>query len=485
MNYLTTDLETLHAQLVNKEITAEALVEATLDNIAATDETFAAFITVMKEEALAQARELDAKGIDVDDVLSGIPYGIKDNIVTKDVLTTAASKMLANFTPIYESTVTDMLAQRGAVGVGKLNLDEFAMGSTTETSYFKNTKNAWDTTKVPGGSSGGSAVAVAAGQVPYALGTDTGGSVRQPAAFNGIVGMKPTYGRVSRWGVIAFASSFDQVGVLTRTVKDNAHVLGAIAGHDANDQTSSHLAVPDYTANLGTDLTDMKIAVPEEYFGAGIHEDVKEVVHNAIEQLKALGATVDTVSLPHTRYGVAAYYILASAEASSNLQRFDGIRYGYRAEDVKNLEELYVKSRSEGFGDEVKRRIMLGTYSLSAGSYDKFYKKAAQVRTLLANDFKKVFAEYDLIVGPTAPSVAYDFGENPDDPEVTYMNDALTIPVNMAGLPGMSINAGFSNGLPVGMQLIADAFNEEKIYQAGYAFEQATRLFEKVPGGAN
>lgn len=484
MDFLHTDLETLHQQLVDKEITATDLVQAALDNIDATDSKYDAFITVMKDEALAQAAQLDAQGIDADDILAGIPYGIKDNIVTKDVLTTAASRMLENFVPIYDATVVEKLRDAGAIGIGKLNMDEFAMGSTTETSYFKQTKNAWNTDKVPGGSSGGSAAAVASGQIPYALGTDTGGSVRQPAAFNGIVGMKPTYGRVSRWGVIAFASSFDQVGVLARTVKDNAHVLTALAGQDAQDQTSSAQAVPDFAANLTTDLSGMKIAVPKEYFGRGVSEEVKTTIEAGLETLKSLGATVDEVSLPHTQYGVAAYYILASAEASSNLQRFDGIRYGFRADNVKNLEDLYVQSRSQGFGDEVKRRIMLGTYSLSTGSYDAFFKKAAQIRTLMADDFKKVFADYDLIVGPTAPNVAYNFGENSDDPEITYMNDVLTIPVNMAGLPGMSVNAGFANELPVGMQFIGDQFQEEKLYQAGYAFEQATKLYEKTPGGA-
>ncbi|MBX4172136.1 Asp-tRNA(Asn)/Glu-tRNA(Gln) amidotransferase subunit GatA [Weissella viridescens] len=484
MDFLHTDLETLHQQLVDKEITATELVEATLANIDATDPEYAAFLTVMKEEALAAAKAQDEAGIDADNILAGIPYGIKDNIVTNGVKTTAASRMLENFVPIYDATVVEKLQDAGAIGVGKLNMDEFAMGSTTETSYFKKTKNAWNTAKVPGGSSGGSAAAVASGQVPYALGTDTGGSVRQPAAFNGLVGMKPTYGRISRWGVIAFASSFDQVGVLSRTVKDNAHVLTALAGVDAKDQTSSEQPVPDFAADLTTDLTGMKIAVPDEYFGRGVSEEVKATIMAGLETLKSLGATVDEVSLPHTKYGVAAYYILASAEASSNLQRFDGIRYGFRAENVKNLDDLYVQTRSQGFGDEVKRRIMLGTYSLSAGSYDAFFKKAAQIRTLMINDFKKVFADYDLIVAPTAPNVAYDFGENSDDPEITYMNDVLTIPVNMAGLPGMSVNAGFANDLPVGMQFIGDQFQESKLYQAGYAFEQATKLYEKTPGGA-
>jgi aspartyl-tRNA(Asn)/glutamyl-tRNA(Gln) amidotransferase subunit A len=485
MDFLHTDLTTLHNQLVNKEISATELTQATLDNIQKTDATYDAYITVMADEALAKAKAVDEAGIDADNVLSGVPYGIKDNILTNGVQTTAASHILEGFKPIFDATVVEKLAAKGAIGVGKLNLDEFAMGSTTETSYYKKTKNAWNQNKVPGGSSGGSAVTVAAGQVPFALGTDTGGSIRQPAAFNGIVGMKPSYGRVSRWGVIAFASSLDQVGQFTRTVKDNAAVLSALAGQDAKDQTSSSREVPDFTANLTGDIKGLRIAVPTEYFGAGIDEQVKETVRAGIKQLEALGATVDEVSLPHTKYGVAAYYILGSAEASSNLQRFDGIRYGFRAEGAKTLEDLYVQTRTQGFGDEVKRRIMLGTYSLSAGSYDAYFKKAAQVRTLMIQDFQNVFANYDLIVAPTTPNVAYDFGANEDDPEVTYMNDVLTIPVNMAGLPGLSINAGFVDGLPVGMQLIGNRFDEETVYRAAYAFEQATRLFEQVPGGNN
>lgn len=483
MDFLQTDLTTLHTQLVNKEISATELTESTLANIEATDSKYEAYVSLMKEKALQQAAQLDENGIDANNVLSGIPYAIKDNILTKDVQTTASSHILEGFKPIFDATVVERLTKAGAIGVGKANLDEFAMGSTGETSYYKKTKNAWDQTKVPGGSSAGSAVTVASGQVPFALGTDTGGSIRQPAAFNGIVGLKPTYGRVSRWGVIAFASSLDQVGQFTRTVKDNAAVLSAIAGQDEHDQTSSNQAVPDFAAGLAGDIKGLKVAVPTEYFGNGVDEQVKEVVRNGIKQLEALGAIVEEVSLPHTKYGVAAYYILGSAEASSNLQRFDGIRYGFRAENAKTLEELYVQTRTQGFGDEVKRRIMLGTYSLSAGSYDAYFKKAAQVRTLMNQDFANVFAKYDLIVAPTTPNVAYNFGANQDDPEVTYMNDVLTIPVNMAGLPGLSINAGFVDGLPVGMQLIGKRFDEATVYKAAYAFEQATRLFKKIPGG--
>ncbi|GAK30512.1 aspartyl/glutamyl-tRNA(Asn/Gln) amidotransferase subunit A [Weissella oryzae SG25] len=483
MNFLHTDLTTLHEQLLNREVSAVELTKATLANIAATDSKYEAYITTMEDEAIETAAAVDAAGIDANNLLSGIPYGIKDNILTKGVQTTAASHILEGFKPVFDATVVEKMRKAGAIGVGKTNLDEFAMGSTGETSYYKTTKNAWDQTKVPGGSSSGSAVTVGAGQVPFALGTDTGGSIRQPAAFNGIVGMKPSYGRVSRFGVVAFASSLDQVGQFTRTVKDNAAVLSALAGQDANDQTTSNRAVPDFTASLNGDIKGLKIAVPKEYFGAGVNAAVKDIVRQAINQLEALGAIVDEVSLPHTKYGVAAYYILGSAEASSNLQRFDGIRYGFRAKDVKTLEDLYVQTRTQGFGDEVKQRIMLGTYALSAGAYEKFFKQAAQVRTLMNQDFDKVFADYDLIVAPATPNVAYGFGQNEDDPEITYMNDVLTIPVNMAGLPGLSINAGFSNGLPVGMQLIGDRFAEETVYRVAYAFEQATRLFEQVPGG--
>lgn len=479
-NYFEHDLASLHDQLVNKEITATELTEATLDNIAATDEQLQAFISTNPDEALAQAKLIDEKG-NFDNVLTGIPVGLKDNLATKSIQTTGASHILEGFKPIYNATVVEKLSNSGAVSVGKTNMDEFAMGGSTETSYYKKTTNAWDHSKVPGGSSGGSASAVAGGQVPFALGSDTGGSIRQPAAFNGIVGMKPTYGRVSRWGLFAMASSLDQIGPFTRTVKDNATVLSAIAGFDAHDSTASQREVPDFSAKLTGDVKDLKIAVPKEYFGEGIDPKVAQQVKAAIAQLEALGATVDEVSLPHTKYGVAAYYIIMSSEASSNLQRYDGVRYGFRADDVKNLEDLYVKTRSEGFGDEVKRRIMLGTFSLSAGAYDAFFKKAAKIRTLLIEDFNKVFEKYDVIVGPTAPTVAYGLGEEVDDPTAMYLADVLTIPVNLAGLPGLSVNAGFVDGLPVGLQIIGKPFDEQTVYQTGYAYEQASHLFDQQP----
>lgn len=489
MNYFGQDLTTLHDDLVNKKITVTDLVKATFDNIDATDPEVNAFLNLNREAALAKAAELDEKGIDADNVLSGIPLAIKDNIVTKGLTTTAASKMLENFVPVYDATVMQRLNEKDVINVGKTNMDEFAMGGSTENSAFKITKNAWDHEVVPGGSSGGSAAAVAAGEVVAALGSDTGGSIRQPASFNGIVGMKPTYGRISRWGLIAFGSSLDEIGPMTRTVKDNAILLSAIAGHDERDLTTSTKDVPDFAAELNdqTSVKGMKIGLPKEFLGEGVDQDVKDAILAAADKYRELGATVDEVSLPHNKYGVAAYYIIASSEASSNLQRFDGIRYGHRAQDVKNLEDVYVKSRTEGFGDEVKRRIMLGTFSLSAGFYDAYFKKAAQVRTLIINDFQAVLKDHDFIMGPVAPTPAYKIGEDISDPMTMYMNDILTIPVNLAGLPGMSIPAGFSNGLPVGMQLIGRPFDESTLYKAGYVFEQATDFHNQTPnqGGQN
>ncbi|HFX3741289.1 TPA: Asp-tRNA(Asn)/Glu-tRNA(Gln) amidotransferase subunit GatA [Enterococcus faecium] len=474
-------LEELHHMLVSKEITVQDLTKTTFERIKETEPEVEAFITLNEEKALEQAKALDEKGIDESNVLAGIPIGIKDNIVTKDILTTAASKILYNFEPIYDATVMDKIYQADMIPVGKLNMDEFAMGGSTETSYFKKTKNAWDPTKVPGGSSGGSAAAVAAGQIPVSLGSDTGGSIRQPAAFNGIVGMKPTYGRVSRFGLIAFASSLDQIGPMTRTVKDNALALTAISGYDEKDGTSSGVSVPDFAEGLTGDIKGMKIALPKEYLGEGVAPGVKEAVLKAAETFRSLGAVVEEVSLPHSKYGVAVYYIIASSEASSNLQRFDGIRYGYRSENVKSLDDVYVNSRSEGFGEEVKRRIMLGTFSLSAGYYDAYFKKAGQVRTLIKRDFEKVFADYDLIIGPSSPTVAFGIGENINDPITMYMSDILTIPVNLAGLPGMSVPAGLSEGLPVGLQIIGNYFDEKTMYQAAYAFEQVTEFHKQQP----
>lgn len=487
MDYFKNDLTSIHNGLVKHEFSAAELTAETFKQIKVRDQKIESFLTLNEEAALAAAAQVDQAGITDAEKLAGIPVGIKDNIITKGLKTTAASKILENFEPIYNATVMDKLNAARMINVGKLNLDEFAMGGSNENSAFKITKNAWDQTKVPGGSSGGPAAAVASGQLLAALGTDTGGSIRQPAAFNGIVGVKPTYGRVSRYGVIAFGSSLDQVGPMTRSVKDNAMLLSAIAGHDKHDFTSSEREVPDFTAKLDGDIKGMRIGLPTEYLEQGVDPEVKEAILNAAKTFEKLGATVEEVSLPHSKYGVPVYYIIASSEASSNLQRYDGIRYGFRAEDVKNLEDVYVRSRSEGFGDEVKRRIMLGTFSLSAGTYDAYFKKAAQVRTLICRDFADVFANYDLILSPTTTSTAFDIGAEINDPVKMYMNDILTIPVNLAGLPGMSLPAGFSNGMPIGMQLIAPQFGEETMYRAGYAFEQATDFHQAVPtiGGEN
>ncbi len=489
MDYFKEDITSLHDKLVHKEITVRQLVEATYDYIDKTEGKVNAFITLNKEAALKQADALDEKGVDPDNLLSGIPLGIKDNIVTKGLKTTAASHILDNFMPVYNATVMDKLDALDTITVGKTNMDEFAMGGSTETSYFGKTHNPWNLDKVPGGSSGGSAAAVAAGEVIAALGTDTGGSIRQPAAFNGIFGIKPTYGRVSRWGLMAFGSSLDQIGVMSRTIKDSALVLNAISGHDEHDGTSAAADVPDFTAALNQDIKGLKIAVPKEYMDEGVDDDVVSAIKAAIATFEKLGATVEEVTLPYTKYAVPAYYIIASSEASSNLQRYDGIRYGFRAKDVNSLKSVYVRSRSEGFGDEVKRRIMLGSFSLSAGYYDAYFKKAAQVRTLVKRDFDQLFEKYDLVLGPTAPTSAFGLGEKITDPVTMYLNDILTIPANLAGIPAASVPAGFSkDGLPIGVQLMAKALDEATIFKAADAFERHTDFHNQVPefkGGQN
>ncbi|WP_105956341.1 Asp-tRNA(Asn)/Glu-tRNA(Gln) amidotransferase subunit GatA [Apilactobacillus quenuiae] len=480
MNFLNKDITSIHQSLVNGDITVEQLTKEAIENSKNNEKNINAFITIDEENAIKRAQEIDKRGINPDNLLSGIPVAMKDNMLTKDVLTSAGSKMLSNFKPIISGTAVNKMLDADTVSIGKTNMDEFAMGSSTETSYYGKTHNPWNLDKVPGGSSGGSAASVAAGDVLAALGSDTGGSIRQPAAFNGIVGMKPTYGRVSRWGLIAFASSFDQIGPLTNNVYDNALVLNHIAGHDEHDLTSSDKEVPDFTSNIDSGVKGMKIGLPKEYLGEGVSDDVREAIKSAADKYREMGADVEEVSLPHSKYGVTAYYIIAPSEASSNLQRFDGIRYGYRSENAKNLDQLYVKSRSEGFGDEVKRRIMLGTYSLSAGFFDAYFKKAAEVRTLITKDFQNVFQNYDLILTPTAPTPAFGLDEN-KDPLTMYMNDVLTIPVNMAGLPGMSLPAGFSDGLPIGMQLIGKPFDETTMYKAAYAFEKNTDFHKQTP----
>ncbi|HFI0351583.1 TPA: Asp-tRNA(Asn)/Glu-tRNA(Gln) amidotransferase subunit GatA [Streptococcus suis] len=488
MTFNNKTIDELHDLLVKKEISAVELTKATLEDIKSREGAVDAFLTITEDAALAQAAALDEKGIDADNVMAGIPLAVKDNISTKGILTTAASKMLYNYEPIFDATSVAQAYAKDMIIVGKTNMDEFAMGGSNENSAFKPTKNAWDQTKVPGGSSGGSAAAVAAGQVRLSLGSDTGGSIRQPAAFNGIVGMKPTYGTVSRFGLIAFGSSLDQIGPFSQTVKENAQLLNVISGHDVKDATSTINEIADFTSKIGQDIKGMKIALPKEYMGEGIDPQVKETILKAAKHLESLGAIIEEVSLPHSKYGVAVYYIIASSEASSNLQRFDGIRYGFRAEDATNLDEIYVKTRSQGFGEEVKRRIMLGTFSLSSGYYDAYFKKAGQVRTLIIQDFEKVFADYDLILGPTAPTVAFGLDTLNHDPVAMYLADLLTIPVNLAGLPGISIPAGFVEGLPVGLQLIGPKYSEETIYQVAAAFEATTDYHKQQPvifGGAN
>ncbi|MDQ0228391.1 Asp-tRNA(Asn)/Glu-tRNA(Gln) amidotransferase subunit GatA [Metabacillus niabensis] len=469
--------------LHKKEVSVSDLVDESYKRIHEVDDKVGAFLTLNEEKARAYAKELDdALGSrDEFGLLFGMPIGVKDNIVTKGLRTTCASKILENFDPIYDATVVQRLQQAEAVTIGKLNMDEFAMGSSNENSGFKLTKNPWDLERVPGGSSGGSAAAVAAGEVPFSLGSDTGGSIRQPASFCGVVGLKPTYGRVSRFGLVAFASSLDQIGPITRNVEDNAFLLQAISGVDEMDSTSANVEVPDFLSALTGDVKGLKIAVPKEYLGEGVAEEVKQSVLDALKVLEGLGATWEEVSLPHSKYALATYYLLSSSEASANLSRFDGVRYGYRTDNAENLLDLYMQSRAEGFGNEVKRRIMLGTFALSSGYYDAYYKKAQKVRTLIKKDFEDVFENYDVIIGPTTPTPAFKIGENIKDPLTMYANDILTIPVNLAGVPGISVPCGQSNGLPLGLQIIGKHFDESTIYRVAHAFEQATDHHKAKP----
>ncbi|SEM92813.1 aspartyl/glutamyl-tRNA(Asn/Gln) amidotransferase subunit A [Mesobacillus persicus] len=473
----------LHELLHKKEITVSDLVDTSFNRIDEVDGKVQAFLTLNEEQARAKAKILDEKigQANLESLLFGMPIGIKDNIVTKNLRTTCASKILENFDPIYDATVMGKLHQADTVTIGKLNMDEFAMGSSTENSGFKDTRNPWNLDTVPGGSSGGSAASVAAGEVLFSLGSDTGGSIRQPASFCGVVGMKPTYGLVSRFGLVAFASSLDQIGPVTRTVEDNAYLLKAIAGHDEMDSTSANVTVPDYVSALTGDIKGMRIAVPKEYIGEGVDEAVKQSVFDSLKVLEKLGATWEEVSLPHSKYALATYYLLSSSEASANLSRFDGVRYGYRASDAQNLLDMYKKTRAEGFGEEVKRRIMLGTFALSSGYYDAYYKKAQKVRTLIKKDFEDIFENYDVIIGPTTPTPAFKIGENLADPMTMYVNDILTIPVNLAGVPGISVPCGFTNGLPLGLQIIGKHFDESSVYKVAHAFEQATDFHKQKP----
>lgn len=464
----------LHEKLVKKEISSVELTNNLYDRIAAVEDDVKAYITLDKENALAQAAKVDkmiAAGETIAP-LAGVPGAIKDNISTKGLRTTCSSKMLENLNPIYDAHVIKKLRAEDTIFLGKTNLDEFAMGSTTETSYFQTSHNPWNLAMVPGGSSGGSAAAIAAGEAIWSLGSDTGGSIRQPASFTGCVGIKPTYGRVSRYGCVAFASSLDQIGPITKDVTDAATVLNTICGVDPHDSTSLPVAVPDFTKALKQDVKGLKIGLPKEYFAAGLDPKVEAVLRKAIADFEAMGAEIVEVSLPHTEYAVITYYIIAPAEASANLARFDGVRYGYRDMKATSAPEMTTASRTEGFGPEVKRRIMLGTYVLSSGYYDAYYLKAMQVRTLIRKDFEQAFAQCDLLLTPTSPVVAYPI-DGKMDPLAIYMLDVCTIPVNLAGLPGISVPAGFADGLPVGMQLIGKLLDEETILRAAYTFEQA------------
>jgi aspartyl-tRNA(Asn)/glutamyl-tRNA(Gln) amidotransferase subunit A len=441
-------------------------------------------ITLDEGAAIAAAERADrelARGAAA--ALCGIPLVHKDIFCTSGIRTTCGSRMLESFVPPYDATVVERLAGAGAVSIGKANMDEFAMGSSNENSFFGPARNPWDAARVPGGSSGGSAAAVAAGIVPFATGTDTGGSIRQPAAFCGITGLKPTYGRVSRWGMVAFASSLDCGGVLARSAEDCAHVLAAIAGHDARDATSMDRPVDGYVAALSTSLKGIRIGVAREYFAGGVEHGVGATVRAALAELEKLGATLVNVSLPHAELAIPAYYVIAPAEASSNLSRYDGVRYGHRCADPASLEDLYTRSRAEGFGAEVKRRILVGTYALSAGYFDAYYLRAQRVRRLIANDFAAAFESVDLIAGPTAPTVAFKLGEKTSDPLAMYAADVNTVAVNLAGLPAISVPAGFSTGLPVGLQLIAPAFAESRLLAAAHQFQQNTDWHQRKPGG--
>lgn len=471
----------LQEKLRSKELTITDITEAYIDRINEKEKDVQAFITPLTEQAMEQAKEIQEKkeSGEITGELAGIPIGVKDNICTKGIKTTCASRMLENFVSPYDATVVENLKEENMINLGKMNMDEFAMGSSTEHSYFKKTKNPWNLNKVPGGSSGGSAAAVAAALVPWALGSDTGGSIRQPASLCGVVGLKPTYGLVSRYGLVAYASSLDQIGTITKDVKDATILLNIIAGHDERDTTSSDRPKVDYTKALKNDVKGLKIGVPKEFFGEGINEEVKESLQKAIEKYKELGAEIEEFSLDISEYALATYYIIACAEASSNLGRFDGIRYTYRTAEFKNLKEIYKKSRSEAFGSEVKRRIILGTYVLSSGYYDAYYKKAQQVRTLVMNEFNKGFEKYDVILTPTSPTVAFDIGSKSENPLEMYLADICTVSVNVAGLPGISIPCGVDKqGMPIGMQLIGNKFCEETILNAAYTFEQAIKFRE-------
>jgi aspartyl-tRNA(Asn)/glutamyl-tRNA(Gln) amidotransferase subunit A len=473
----------LHQQLVSKARSAVEITTETLQRIETLEPKLHSFLCVTADNAIASAEKVDAKiaAGETIGLLEGIPIGIKDNLCTRGIPTTCGSRILEGFVPAYESTVTQKLQDAGAVMVGKTNLDEFAMGSSTENSGYQVTANPWDLSRVPGGSSGGSAAAVAAEECVVALGSDTGGSIRQPASLCGVVGMKPTYGLVSRFGLVAYASSLDQIGPFGRTVEDAAILLQAIAGYDAKDSTSLQVEIPDYTQALKPDLKGLKVGIITETFGEGLDEIVAEKVKEAIAQLKSLGATVQEISCPRFRYGLPTYYIIAPSEASANLARYDAVKYGIR-EEADTLIDMYTKTRAKGFGTEVKRRIMLGTYALSAGYYDAYYLKAQKVRTLIKQDFDQAFEKVDVLVCPTAPTTAFKAGEKTSDPLSMYLSDLMTIPVNLAGLPSMSIPCGFDGqNLPIGLQLIGNVLREDVLFRVGYAYEQSTKWHTQKP----
>lgn len=472
----------LSSALASGQVSSVELTQHFLDRIRQDDSRYNAFITVTEEAALKDARAADERRQQGDVTpWTGIPFAHKDLFCTNGVRTTCGSKMLENFVPPYDATVTSKLREAGAVCLGKTNMDEFAMGSSTESSYFGATTNPWGERRVPGGSSGGSAAAVAARLVPAATATDTGGSIRQPAALCGITGLKPTYGRISRYGMVAFASSLDQAGTMTRTAQDSAMMLNVMAGHDPKDSTSIDRAVPDYTAELDQPLKGLRIGLPKEYFTAQLSAAMEQTVRNAIAEYEKLGATVQEISLPHANLAIAAYYVIAPAECSANLSRFDGARYGYRCDNPKDLLDMYTRTRAEGFGSEVKRRILVGTYALSAGYYDAYYLKAQKVRRLIQQDFIEAFGQVDIIMSPTSPSPAFVQGEKTNDPVTMYLEDIFTISTNLAGLPAMSVPAGMMDGLPVGLQMIGDYFSEARLLNAAHQFQQVTDWHQMTP----
>ncbi|HMK66074.1 MAG TPA: Asp-tRNA(Asn)/Glu-tRNA(Gln) amidotransferase subunit GatA [Thermodesulfobacteriota bacterium] len=483
MHYHELTVAQAHEKLKHREISALELTEALIKRIDAVEPKIGAYITLTPESALEQARKADQQIAEGNGrVLTGIPIAVKDLISTKGLKTTCASRILQNYVPPYDATIMDHLYGEGIVLLGKLNMDEFAMGSSTENSAFKFTRNPWNLDHIPGGSSGGSAAAVAGRECLAAIGSDTGGSIRQPASHCGVVGMKPTYGRVSRFGLVAFASSLDQIGPLTKDVTDCAVLMNCLAGYDPKDSTSVPQPVPDYCAGLSKGVKGLTLGIPRQYFVAGMDPDVEKAVRQAISVLETLGATCREIEMPHTEYAIATYYIIATAEASSNLARYDGVKYGFRSSQERNLMEMYQQTRSQGFGAEVIRRIMLGTYVLSAGYYDAYYRKASQVRSLILQDFVQAFKDCDLIITPVAPTPAFRLEEKSSDPLQMYLTDIFTISANLAGIPGLSLPCGFSGqGLPIGLQILGNHFSEETILQAAYAFEQATDHHLRFP----